>query len=74
MLWIILIGIAAVLAVAGYLFHRARPRKDGGADYFCRCPHCSRKLHYRADRGGRKARCPGCKQPFTYPVAPSEQA
>jgi len=73
MTWIILTGIAAIVGVGAYLFHRARPRKEDAPVYFCRCPHCARKLHYRAERAGRKAKCPGCKQTFTFPVAPTEQ-
>ena len=33
------------------------------------CPHCDKRLNVPDELAGRRAKCPGCKQPFDLPVA-----
>jgi len=71
MTWL-LVAVAAVGAAGlGYLYYARRQVGGPGPAFYCRCPACQRKLHYHAERAGKKARCPVCKKPFVYPEMPS---
>jgi hypothetical protein len=37
---------------------------DEDIKQICICPHCNKKIRFRAKYAGRNANCPGCKQPI----------
>jgi hypothetical protein len=60
-LLLILAGSAAV-AVAAYLYRRARAGERRRVCYF-RCTHCGQKLRCESGRRGRRVLCPQCLRP-----------
>jgi hypothetical protein len=66
-----LIALTAVLAAGGgYLFVRwRRPKPEEPVCHFA-CPHCKRRLGYRAAQSGHRGQCPRCRQALTFPVTP----
>jgi DNA-directed RNA polymerase subunit RPC12/RpoP len=69
---ILVIVLVAGLAIAVYRFLRQR-RVPEEPFYFYRCAFCKRKFHYRRHQAGRKAKCPECKHPFTFPdISPAK--
>ncbi len=69
-MWVVLVIALAAAVGGGYVYWRKRQSPAGTPMYYCRCPHCQRKMHYHPERANHKARCPGCKKPFTYPAMP----
>jgi hypothetical protein len=66
-----LIALAVILAGGGgYLFLRLRRPKGEEPVYHFECPHCRRRLGYRAGQGGHKGQCPRCRKALTFPVSP----
>lgn len=39
--------------------------EDAGAKAVCVCPHCERKIRYKAKHTGKQVKCPGCGNPLT---------
>jgi hypothetical protein len=37
---------------------------DEDVRQICVCPHCNKKIRFKAKYAGKKANCPGCKQPI----------
>jgi phage FluMu protein Com len=69
---IVIVVIALVaLGVGFYLYRRAHRPKEVPLHNF-RCPHCGRKLHYRGNQAGHRAKCPMCKQHLIYPEESAE--
>jgi hypothetical protein len=67
-LLLILAGSAAAVAVAAYLYRRARAGERHPACYF-RCSHCGQKLRYGGGGRGRRLLCPHCLRPCALPQA-----
>lgn len=64
---LILIGTGATMATAGWWIHRARQPK-ALVSFRLRCPACGQKVRYNADRAGREAMCPRCRERLTLPI------
>jgi hypothetical protein len=74
MMWVFVgLGVAAIVA-GGVLWRKLSRPPEKELLFAFRCPECDRKLHYRAAQAGRKARCPICKKPFTFPGVPAPPA
>jgi hypothetical protein len=58
-------GALAVAAVAFLMLRRKGPKEDKQFHY--NCPHCKRRLRYRASQVGRRATCPLCRKEITFP-------
>jgi DNA-directed RNA polymerase subunit RPC12/RpoP len=67
--WVVLVGVVGLLSAGGYLWLRARPRKQPKQEpqeHF-KCPNCGRRLGYNARQAGHTGRCPRCRHPLTFP-------
>jgi hypothetical protein len=65
----VLLLLAGILVLGGYLFVRLRqPREE--PYYYFHCPGCGRKLRYRARQVGHHGMCPRCNQHWTFPPIP----
>jgi hypothetical protein len=69
--WII-VGIVALLAVAGVFFFVRSRRAGEEVVYHFRCPGCKRKLRYYARQVGHRGMCTNCREPFTFPAISRE--
>ena len=69
-LLLILLAVAALLAIGGYLF--VRSRRPAQEEPYCnfKCPGCGRKLRYRPRQAGNSGMCPRCNKAFTFPALP----
>jgi hypothetical protein len=59
-------GLAAAVAVAGYLYWRSRAQPPARVYHF-RCTHCGQKMRFGAASQGRRVLCPQCLGPCTLP-------
>jgi hypothetical protein len=66
---ILLLAGAAVVTGGGYLWMRRPPVRVELYHHF-QCPHCSRKLKYKARKAGQPGVCPRCKKGCTFPLVP----
>jgi len=72
LLWIL---VLVVVGASVFIVHRFLKRRGPRPEPYFRflCPHCNRKLHYRAHKAGRQGICPRCKQRCTFPMLPHSE-
>jgi LPXTG-motif cell wall-anchored protein len=63
----LILGVAVVLGVGGFLFLRFRRTKEEPMYHF-RCPGCRRRLRYRQRQVGHQGGCSNCGQHITFPA------
>jgi hypothetical protein len=66
MVYLLMLGAAAVVALAGYAIFRARRDDRAEVCHFC-CPKCGQRLRYGAGNQGRRVWCPRCLGRCTLP-------
>jgi predicted RNA-binding Zn-ribbon protein involved in translation (DUF1610 family) len=72
LIWLLVLAVIGAAAFAVYRFLKAQaPRAEPYFRFLC--PHCGRKLHYRAHKAGREGLCPRCKRRCTFPIVPHGQ-
>jgi hypothetical protein len=62
---LVLLGGAGLL-LGWYLIVRPREPKEEPT-WHLKCPHCRRRLGFKAHQAGHKVRCPGCHKNLTFP-------
>jgi len=66
---VVLLSVGAVLFLAaGCIWYGRRPPGEK-CYFFGRCPKCNQKLRFLAEKAGKRALCPRCKEPWTLPAA-----
>ncbi len=65
----ILVAVALIVAVGGYIFVRSRPAVEEEYLHF-NCPSCGRRLRYRSKQAGHQGACPRCRESFVFPMTP----
>lgn len=64
------VGASLAVGVVAYFWLRRR-RPASEVHYHFRCPGCGQKIRYSADKAGRAAACPHCRQRWTFPLTPA---
>jgi hypothetical protein len=76
MLVAMFVALAVVVVIGGIFGYRAvqarRPKEEPRLHF--KCPHCRRRLGYRASQAGHKAMCTHCFQHLRFPEATEPQA
>ncbi|MHB1423621.1 MAG: hypothetical protein ACYC3I_10595 [Gemmataceae bacterium] len=65
-LWVVILGVAAMLVVGVVLYLRRKPAGDDSYYHF-RCPNCSRRLRYQTRQVGHKGKCSNCNSDVLFP-------
>lgn len=66
----VLVVSSAVVLAGGYYYLRTRPPREE-TQLFFRCPKCRQKLRYSAQRAGKLAACPRCREYTELPKTPT---
>jgi hypothetical protein len=67
MMFLWLLGLAAIGTAAGYWAWQRRRSDDPPPTFAFRCPRCGQKLRYAAASQGHKILCPQCLRCCTLP-------
>jgi hypothetical protein len=70
MVWVLGVVLLAAAGAGIFIARARRPRAEGPAYSYFRCPGCNRRLRYLARQAGHKGACPTCRQSLTFPAAP----
>jgi hypothetical protein len=62
----IVVAVALILAIGGFLYLRNRPPEEE-EDLHFNCPSCKRRLRYKPKQAGHHGACPRCRESFVFP-------